>query len=99
MSPQQLRSALTYPAAFGPTEWGPIPYLPDPDLLVQVLVHTLTCSCNPPICLPRLQTGSASTYSQSVWSVSWPAVVTWWLLDLTAVAIQSMRLYARSAWS
>ena len=36
VSPQQLRTALTFPPAFGPTEWGPIPFLPDPDLLVQV---------------------------------------------------------------
>ena len=36
VSPQQLRGALTFPPAYGPTDWGPIPFLPDPDLLVQV---------------------------------------------------------------
>ena len=36
ISPQQLRSTLTFPPAYGPTDWGPMPFLPDPDLLVQV---------------------------------------------------------------
>ena len=26
---------LTYPESWGPTEWGPIPFLPDNDVLVQ----------------------------------------------------------------
>jgi magnesium chelatase subunit H len=26
---------LTYPETWGPTEWGPIPFLPDNDILVQ----------------------------------------------------------------
>ena len=35
VSPSQLRSNLSFPPTFGPTEFGPIPFLPDPDLLVQ----------------------------------------------------------------
>ena len=35
VTPRELRDQLTFPPAFGATEWGPIPFLPDPDLLVQ----------------------------------------------------------------
>ena len=35
MSPQHLRELLTFPHSWGPTEWGPIPYLPDEDALVR----------------------------------------------------------------
>ena len=35
VSPSQLRQSLSFPPTFGPTEFGPIPFLPDPDLLVQ----------------------------------------------------------------
>ncbi|WIA37068.1 hypothetical protein OEZ86_014043 [Tetradesmus obliquus] len=35
ISPSQLRSMLTFPATWGPTEWGPMPYLPDDDVLVK----------------------------------------------------------------
>ncbi|GAX76816.1 hypothetical protein CEUSTIGMA_g4262.t1 [Chlamydomonas eustigma] len=31
----QLKSLLTYPESWGPTEWGPIPFLPDNDILVK----------------------------------------------------------------
>lgn len=31
---KQLKEMLTYPASWGPTEWGPIPFLPEPDVLV-----------------------------------------------------------------
>ena len=31
---RQLKDALTYPPGWGPTDWGPIPFLPDPDILV-----------------------------------------------------------------
>ena len=30
-----LREALTFPPDSGPSDWGPLPYLPDPDVLVQ----------------------------------------------------------------
>ena len=63
ISPQQLRSALTYPPAFGPTEWGPIPYLPDPDLLVQV---TMPGRFAPLICEACQQTESVPAYVQFV---------------------------------
>lgn len=32
---QQLKEWLTYPLDWGPDEWGPVPYLPDPDVLVK----------------------------------------------------------------
>ena len=35
VSPKELREALAFPEGWGPSEWGPIPYLPDPDFLVQ----------------------------------------------------------------
>ncbi|WIA16841.1 hypothetical protein OEZ85_013777 [Tetradesmus obliquus] len=35
ISPSQLRSMLTFPSTWGPTEWGPMPYLPDDDVLVK----------------------------------------------------------------
>ncbi|KAG1670953.1 hypothetical protein FOA52_011388 [Chlamydomonas sp. UWO 241] len=35
VSPKQLKEWLTYPETWGPTEWGPIPFLPDNDILVQ----------------------------------------------------------------
>ncbi len=35
VSPKELKGALTYPAAWGPSEWGPISFLPSPDLLVR----------------------------------------------------------------
>ncbi|KAG2423878.1 hypothetical protein HXX76_014932 [Chlamydomonas incerta] len=34
MSPQRLKELLTYPAEWGPNEWGPLPFLPDADVLV-----------------------------------------------------------------
>lgn len=34
MSPKRLRELLTYPVAWGPSEWGPISFLPQHDLLV-----------------------------------------------------------------
>ena len=33
--PAQLKEMLTFPADWGPNEWGPIPFLPDPDVLVK----------------------------------------------------------------
>ena len=30
----QLKQMLTYPPDWGPTEWGPIPFLPESDVLV-----------------------------------------------------------------
>ena len=35
VSPKELREALSFPEGWGPSEWGPIPYLPDPDFLIQ----------------------------------------------------------------
>ena len=35
VTPGQLREALTYPARWGPSEWGPISFLPSHDLLVR----------------------------------------------------------------
>lgn len=35
--PTELKDRLTYPPSWGPSEWGPIPYLPDNDVLVQRL--------------------------------------------------------------
>ena len=35
VSPKELKDALSYPPDWGPTEWGPIPFLPDNDILVQ----------------------------------------------------------------
>ena len=35
VSAQQLREALEFPPDTGPSDWGPLPYLPDPDVLVQ----------------------------------------------------------------
>ena len=35
MGTRQLRQALEFPPETGPSDWGPIPYLPDPDVLVQ----------------------------------------------------------------
>ena len=35
VAPRELRDALTFDERWGPTEWGPIPFLPKPDLLVE----------------------------------------------------------------
>ena len=35
ISPAQLREALRYPQGWGPSEWGPISFLPTHDLLVR----------------------------------------------------------------
>ena len=35
VSPRDLREALMFDEHWGPTEWGPIPFLPKPDLLVE----------------------------------------------------------------
>ena len=35
VSPAQLRDWLTFPRSWGPTEWGPIPFLPDASILAQ----------------------------------------------------------------
>ena len=37
MSPRQLRGHLTFPQSWGPTEWGPISFLPEHDILVSLL--------------------------------------------------------------
>lgn len=37
IGPQQLKEWLTYPPEWGPNEWGPIPFLPDNDILVRRL--------------------------------------------------------------
>ena len=34
VSPGQLKAQLTKPLGWGPTEWGPIPFLPSPAVLV-----------------------------------------------------------------
>lgn len=34
VTPNQLKEWLTFPESWGPTEWGPIPFLPDNTLLV-----------------------------------------------------------------
>ena len=33
--PTELKDMLRFPAEWGPDEWGPIPLLPDPDILVK----------------------------------------------------------------
>ena len=38
MSPKQLREHLTFPQSWGPTEWGPISFLPEHDILVSLLM-------------------------------------------------------------
>ena len=38
MSPKQLREHLTFPQSWGPTEWGPISFLPEHDVLVSLLI-------------------------------------------------------------
>jgi len=35
LTPTQLKEALTFPQTWGPTEWGPISFLPDHDILVR----------------------------------------------------------------
>ena len=35
ISSQELKEALAFPQGWGPSEWGPMPYLPDPNTLVQ----------------------------------------------------------------
>ena len=35
ISPVQLKDMLKFPQEWGPTNWGPIPFLPDPNILVQ----------------------------------------------------------------
>lgn len=37
ISPAALKDYLTFPQGYGPTEWGPIPFLPDSRILVQRL--------------------------------------------------------------
>ena len=37
VTPEDLKAGLTYPETWGPSEWGPIPFLPDNDVLVQKL--------------------------------------------------------------
>ena len=37
MTPKQLKDHLTFPQTWGPTEWGPISFLPDHDILVSAL--------------------------------------------------------------
>ena len=34
VSPKRLKELLTYPTSWGPSEWGPISFLPEHDLLV-----------------------------------------------------------------
>ena len=33
--PRDLKAWLTFPSAWGPTEWGPLPFLPPADILVR----------------------------------------------------------------
>ena len=35
VTPRELREALTFDDRWGPTEWGPIPFLPKSDILVE----------------------------------------------------------------
>jgi magnesium chelatase subunit H len=35
VTPARLKELLSFPASWGPTEWGPIPFLPDADVLVR----------------------------------------------------------------
>ncbi|GMH35161.1 hypothetical protein BSKO_03029 [Bryopsis sp. KO-2023] len=35
VAPRELKEMLTYPEEWGPWEWGPIPFLPENDILVQ----------------------------------------------------------------
>lgn len=37
ISPMELKSMLKYPRQWGPNEWGPIPFLPSNDILVDRL--------------------------------------------------------------
>jgi magnesium chelatase subunit H len=37
VSPRDLRESLMFDEHWGPTEWGPIPFLPKPDLLVEAM--------------------------------------------------------------
>lgn len=39
VSPKRLKELLTFPSRWGPTEWGPIPFLPEADVLVQRMEH------------------------------------------------------------
>ena len=44
MTPKQLKEHLTFPQTWGPTEWGPISFLPEHDILASlpaVLLLTL----------------------------------------------------------
>mmetsp|Transcript_27930 Transcript_27930/g.78984 ORF Transcript_27930/g.78984 Transcript_27930/m.78984 type:complete len:1563 (-) Transcript_27930:449-5137(-) len=34
MSAKRLRELLSFPEEYGPSEWGPLPFLPDPDIMV-----------------------------------------------------------------
>lgn len=35
VSAKELRAMLSFPADWGPDQWGPLPYLPDSDVLVR----------------------------------------------------------------
>eukprot|EP00873_Tetraselmis_striata_P036146 jgi/Tetstr1/456410/TSEL_043144.t1 len=35
MSPSRLKELLRFPDTYGPSDWGPIPFLPEPDILVE----------------------------------------------------------------
>lgn len=35
VGPARLKEMLSFPADWGPNEWGPVPFLPDPDVLVK----------------------------------------------------------------
>lgn len=35
VQPKKLQEMLTYPKGWGPSQWGPIPFLPSNDILVQ----------------------------------------------------------------
>ena len=54
MTPKQLKEHLTFPQTWGPTEWGPISFLPEHDILASqnaanpfdiaiVFSHTIVC--------------------------------------------------------
>lgn len=35
VTPQELKQRLCFPSDWGPNEWGPLPYLPDREMLVR----------------------------------------------------------------
>lgn len=45
VSPKQLKEHLTFPQTWGPTEWGPISFLPQHDVLVSSLASSAVVSC------------------------------------------------------